>query len=88
MRPYAQGGEHAHANGRLLRADIHWFHDTGYVTVTPGHRFRVSGDLFDDFHNGRECECYTGRPILLPQAAADGPDPELLEWHGAKVFRG
>jgi len=88
VRPYAQGGEHALANGLLLRADIHRLYDTGYVTVTPDHRFKVSGDLFDDFHNGREYERYVGRSILLPREVADRPDPELLEWHGAEVFRG
>ena len=46
------------------------------------------GNVLDDFHDGRECEQYVDRSILLPQAASDRPDPELLEWHGAEVFRG
>lgn len=72
----------------LLRADIHRLHDAGYVTVTPDHRFRVSGDLFDDFNNGRECERFAGRAITVPRAPTDQPSPELLEWHAAEVFRG
>ena len=88
VRPYADGGAHALPNGLLLRADIHRLYDTGYVTVTPDYRFRVSHDLVDDFHNGREYERYAGRGITVPQAPADQPDRELLEWHGAEVFRG
>jgi putative restriction endonuclease len=88
VRSYALGGEHALANGMLLRADIHCLYDTGYVTVTPDYCFTVSSDLVEDFHNGREYERYAGRSILLPKAAADRPDPERLEWHVAEVFRG
>jgi len=88
VRPYADGGEHALANGLLLRADIHRLYDTGYVTVTPDYRFRVSGDLFEDFHNGREYERFAGRAITVPHALLDQPDRELLDWHGAEVFRG
>jgi putative restriction endonuclease len=88
VRPYAAGGEHALGNGLLLRADIHRLYDSGYVTVTPDHRFRVSGDLCDDFHNGREYERFAGREIAVPRARADWPDRERLEWHGAEVFRG
>src|SRR5665647_1147772 len=54
VRPYADGSAHALPNGLLLRADIHRLCDAGYVTVTPDYRFRVSRDLADDFHNGRE----------------------------------
>ena len=61
MRPYADGGAHALPNGLLLRADIHRLYDAGYVTVTPDYRFRVSHDLADDFHNGREYERFAGR---------------------------
>jgi len=38
IRPYTSGGEHALANGLLLRADLHRLFDKGFVTVTP--RFR------------------------------------------------
>ena len=88
VRPYADGGAHALPNGLLLRADIHRLYDTGYVTVTPDYRFRVSHDLADDFHNGREYERFAGRAITVPPALLDQPDPELLDWHVAEVFRG
>src|SRR5665647_1354664 len=79
LRPYADGGEHALPNGLLLRADIHRLYDTGYVTVTPDYRFRVSHDLADDFHNGREYERFAGRTIAVPRTLIDQPDPELLD---------
>ena len=88
VRPYADGGPHALPNGLLLRADIHRLYDTGYVTVTPDYRFRVSGDLFDDFHNGREYERFAGRAITVPRTPLDQSNPELLDWHAAEVFRG
>ncbi len=88
VRPYADGGAHALPNGLLLRADIHRLYDAGYVTVTPDIRFRVSHDLAEDFHNGREYERFAGRAITVPVALLDQPDPELLDWHRAEVFRG
>jgi len=88
VRPYADGGAHALPNGLLLRADIHRLYDAGYVTVTPDYRFRVSHDLADDFHNGREYERFAGRAITVPRTFTDQPDPELLDWHAAEVFRG
>ena len=71
-----------------LRADIHRLYDSGYVTVTPDHRFRVSGELLDDFHNGCEYERFVGREIAVPKERVERPDREVLEWHGAEVFRG
>ena len=62
--------------------------DAGYVTVTPDCLFRVSHDLADDFHNGREYERFAGRAIAVPRTLIDQPDPELLDWHAAEVFRG
>jgi len=88
VRPYAEGGAHVLPNGLLLRADIHRLYDAGYVTVTPDYRFRVSGDLIDDFHNGREYERYAGRVITVPRASGDRPDRGLLDWHAQAVFRG
>ena len=88
VRPYADGGEHALPNGLLLRADIHRLYDAGYVTVTPDYRFRVSHDLADDFHNGREYERFAGCAITVPHTLLDQLDPELLDWHAAEVFRG
>jgi putative restriction endonuclease len=88
VRPYADGGAHVLPNGLLLRADIHRLYDVGYVTVTADYRFRVSHDLAEDFHNGREYERFAGRTITVPRTLTDQPDPELLDWHAAEVFRG
>jgi len=88
VRPYAGGGAHALPNGLLLRADIHRLYDAGYVTVTPDYRFRVSRDLADDFHNGREYERFAHRAVTVPRVPADQPDRKLLDWHAAEVFRG
>ena len=88
VRPYADGGAHALPNRLLLRADIHRLYDAGYVTVTPDYRFRVSHDLADDFHYGREYERFAGRAISVPRRLIDQPDPQLLDWHSAEVFRG
>ena len=52
------------------------------------YRFRVSHDLADDFHNGREYERFAGRAITVPRAPLDQPNRELLEWHAGEVFRG
>jgi hypothetical protein len=46
------------------------------------------GDPFDDLHNGREYERFAGRAITVPRALVDQPNPELLDWHAAEVFRG
>jgi len=88
VRPYADGGVHALPNGLQLRADIHRLYDADYVTVTPDYRFRVSHDLAEDFHNGREYERFAGRDITVPGALTDQPDRELLDWHAAEVFWG
>ena len=37
---------------------------------------------------GREYERFADRVITVPPALLDQPDPELLDWHAAKVFRG
>ena len=87
VQPWAVGGPHSVRNGLLLRADVHRLYDTGYVTVTPDYRFKVSPRLIDDFHNGREYERCQGRLITLPRRPEEQPDGELLEWHAAEVFR-
>ena len=52
IRSYGVGGEHALANGLLLRTDIHRLFDLGYVTVTERQTFAVSERLKADFDNG------------------------------------
>jgi putative restriction endonuclease len=86
IRPYADEGDHAVPNGLLLRADIHRLFDTGYVTVTPDHRFVVSRRLAQEWENGKAYYAMEGREIALPRKRADRPDPELLRWHNEHVF--
>jgi putative restriction endonuclease len=88
VKPFAAGGANSLANGLLLRADVHRLFDMGYVTVTSDHVFRVSEHLMDDFHNGREYLKHHGQLVALPNDIVDQPSPELLDWHGAAVYRG
>lgn len=86
IRGYAQGGAHDVSNGLLLRTDIHRLFDKGYVTVTPDHRFLVSKRLEEEWENGRTYYAHHGKPIAVPDRAADRPDPALLRWHNEEVF--
>jgi putative restriction endonuclease len=86
IRPFGADGPHEIVNGILLRADIHRLFDTGYVTVTPEHRFIVSGRLARDWENGKAYYEMHDREIALPTRIADRPDPELLRWHNENVF--
>lgn len=86
--PYAEGGRHEVPNGLLLRADIHKLFDRGYVTVTPDLRFKVSGRLYEDYHNGRVYYQFDGRPIHHPREAILRPHPDYLARHHETIFLG
>lgn len=86
--PVKEGGQHDPSNGLLFRADIHRLFDSGYVTVTPDHRFRVSRRLKSDFDNGEPYYPYDGHPVELPRRPEEWPSREHLEWHGDTVFLG
>lgn len=88
IKPYARGGEHRVDNGILLRRDLHRLYDRGYVTVTPGHVFRVGNRLRDEFKNGRSYYALDGGAIAVPGDRQLRPSEELLEWHGREVFKG
>ncbi len=88
IRPYAKGGEHATANGLLLRSDFHRLFDKGYVTVTPEHRFEVSARLKADFENGRTYYPLHGKQINVPHTESDRPDAATLTWHNENCFLG
>lgn len=88
IRPFADGGEHAVANGLPLRRDLHRLFDLGYVTVRPDLRFAVSGALHDEYENGRAYYAMDGRRIELPHDPDARPNAEALAWHGETVFRG
>jgi putative restriction endonuclease len=88
IRGVAAGGQHRIDNGLLLRTDIHRLFDSGYVTVTPDHRFRVSRRLKSDFDNGEPYYPLDGREIWVPPSVGARPSREFLEWHAESVFRG
>jgi len=88
IRAVAHGGKHRIDNGLLLRSDIHRLFDSGYVTVTPEHRFRVSRRLRVDFANGEPYFPYDGTEIWLPRDEVSRPSREFLEWHADTLFKG
>ncbi len=85
--PVAEGGQHLVENGLLLRSDVHRLFDSGYVTVTPDYRFRVSHRLKDDFDNGEPYYPFDGDEIERPDRPELRPNRQHLEWHSDTVFR-
>ncbi|MDE2845923.1 MAG: HNH endonuclease [Gemmatimonadota bacterium] len=88
IRPFSDGGLHEASNGLLLRRDIHGLFDSGYVTVTPDLRFEVSGQVREEFENGRDYYAMHGNKIVVPKKVADQPDTEVLSWHNEKIYKG
>jgi HNH endonuclease len=87
IRSVKTGGRHLVENGLLLRSDVHRLFDSGYVTVTPDYRFRVSRLLKEEFDNGEPYYPLAGQEIWLPGRTEERPRRELLEWHSDTVFR-
>ena len=88
IRSVSEGGQHRIDNGLLLRSDIHRLLDSGYVTVTPGHRFLVSQKLKEDFDNGEPYYPFHGGELWLPKQSDARPSREFLQWHADTVFKG
>jgi len=88
IKPFADGGDHAVANGLVLRSDIHRLFDRGYVTVDQDHRFVVGTRLRSDFENSRSYYGLRGQMLALPSEAAQRPRQDALEWHRQRVFLG
>jgi putative restriction endonuclease len=88
IKGFAEVQEHAISNGILLRADIHKLFDTGYVTVTPEHRFLVSRKIKEEFENGKDYYRLHGSEIRLPARPEHAPASEALGWHNEKRFLG
>jgi putative restriction endonuclease len=88
IRPFANGGEHAIANGLVLRSDLHRLFDRGYITVDEDDRLVVGRRLKDDFDNGRTYYALHGLPLTLPQDPALRPDSGALVWHRSEGFLG
>jgi putative restriction endonuclease len=87
IRPYTDGGEHAPQNGVLLRSDLHRLFDTGYVTISPEHRFEVSRRIKDEFENGKDYYRLHGSLVNVPVRKEHQPSPTFLSWHNEARFR-
>ena len=81
-------GIHEARNGLLLRRDIHGLFDSGYVTVTPELHFEVSGQVREEFENGRDYYALHGKQIIVPRKVVDRPSAEELSWHNERIYRG
>lgn len=88
IRPFSERQSHEVQNGILMRSDIHRLFDQGYVTVTPGLRFRVSPQIRDQFHNGVVYYDLHDRQVTVPDSAEERPDKSALEWHSSNIYRG
>jgi putative restriction endonuclease len=86
IRPFAEGGIHAKANGILFRKDIHSVFDAGYATVDTDYRFVVSDKVREVFQNGNEYRRLHGERLALPMSPTDWPDKALLRWHNEERF--
>jgi putative restriction endonuclease len=87
IRPWAAGGGHEIPNGAPLRRDLHRLFDLGYLTIRPNLTVAVSSGLRDEYANGKVYYQLDGRSIQLPSEAGVHPDPQLLAWHEAEVYR-
>lgn len=88
IHAFEAGGEHAASNGLLLRTDIQWLFDLGYVTVSPDRRFEVSGRLKADFDNGRHYYDLHGTPIRASNNRHAAPSADALSWHREHRYLG
>jgi hypothetical protein len=85
---FAKDGPHDVRNGILLRSDLHRLFDHGYVTVTPDHRFEVSGRVREDWENGRAYYNMKDWVVHVPTTTELRPGPGLLRWHNEPVILG
>lgn len=89
IQPYLGPRSNHVQNGLLLTKEFHALFDKGYVTVTPEHEVRVSPRLRRDWENGHRYYPFDERRLVaLPDDPADQPSPEVLAWHGKKIFLG
>lgn len=88
IKPFRLNGPHSVCNGLLLRSDIHRLFDSGYVTITPDHRFEVSRRLKEDFDNGEQYRVFHGKNIWVPSSSLFKPSTEFLNWHNDQVYKG
>jgi putative restriction endonuclease len=86
IQSYTSGGEHAVANGLLLRRDIHSVFDAGYLTFDEDLRVVVSDRVRTEFQNGNEYRRLQGERLRVPANPNFRPDSECLKWHREKCY--
>jgi putative restriction endonuclease len=87
IRPYSLDGPHAVDNGLLLRSDMHILFDKGLITVTPELRLEVSGQIREQYTNGKLYYSYQGQELRsLPESRLERPSSDFLAWHNENVF--
>jgi putative restriction endonuclease len=88
IKPYAESGPHAIANGLLLRSDIHRLFDRGYLTVAEDYTVEVSRRIKEEYENGRDYYRYHGQKLeVLPARIQEQPGGGYLRWHNEHVYR-
>jgi putative restriction endonuclease len=88
IKPYAESGPHAIANGLLLRSDIHRLFDRGYLTVAEDYSVEVSKRIKEEYENGRDYYRYHGQKLeVLPARIQEQPGGGYLRWHNEQVYR-
>ena len=88
IQPYLGPSSNNVQNGLLLTKEFHTLFDSGYVTVTPDYRVRVSPRLRAEWDNGVRYYPYDGQQLQVwPETVHERPSPEVLEWHSRQVFR-
>lgn len=89
IKPYKDSGPHKHANGLLLRSDLHTLFDTGYMTITTDKVVEVSPRIREEFQNGKEYYRFHGKPLLiLPEQVQKQPGNPYLSWHNEHIYKG
>lgn len=88
IQPFSENGPNRVDNGLLLRSDIHRLFDSGYVTVTTDHRFKVSNRIKEEFDNGEQYRIFHGHDIHMPPNPQFKPSSEFLNWHNENVYKG
>lgn len=88
IKPFSEEPEHYVSNGMLLRSDVHRLFDTGYLTVTPEYRVKVSPAIRSDFNDGKTYAKLDGSQVWVPDQTQNKPDRAKLQWHNENQFRG
>ncbi|WP_340106833.1 HNH endonuclease [Rhodohalobacter sp. 8-1] len=89
IKPYSEAGPNLTKNGLLLRSDMHFLFDKGYITVSGDHHLEVSRRIREEYENGKEYYAYHGSKLSnLPENLIDRPSPAFLNWHQEQVYKG